>query len=359
MNGVPLRLLARGQPGGLGEVQVALDETGGRVMLWRGPAPFVVPDHPALAPVVLDGEIDGLRSYAERIPEGLRMSEARPPEDLMPYIVSRVLEGLQVLHHAGQVHGAVGPDRIALGTRGEVVLVGRGRQGGHVGADMITAISLLPTKDDATLLDANAGSLAADVGEHASAEDPERLAAWVRERLPRPAVVAEVLLLPSAGDAVDEVVPDLGPDRGRGILDRWMTTTTPGVRSGGDETTDEVSSTHNEIAVTLWGRLSAPEPPAPSDRFALASGPSPSVRALLAAEPPEVVGLPFGGDVGLFVLHEPTFDDQPTIVRHVGATGEHLERTVGPGRGGVPLWVQWLLAAALGALLAWAATALL
>lgn len=357
MRAVGLHLFPLRAGTGLGDVRLAAParSTDERVALWHGLPPAPLPDHPGIAPVVLEGEIDGRRTYAEQVPRGVRPSEHPLPRPLAPYVAARALEALHFLHGAGQVHGAVGSDRIVVGTGGEVVLFGRGRQGGHPRMDLVAALSLCPEDLEITLLDADAPRMVARIEAEAPHDARDRLAAWVREVVTDPPVAEQVVLTSEdhAEDGVDEIVPDLGPDaEGSGILDRWSLSSTPGLTPG--ETTAEMGSTQPAIGISLWTRLSAPpEHPPPPDRFAGVQGtPSRALASLLAEEPPDVLPGPLVGAVPAFVMQRPRFEDQPTVV---GAPP--LTETPAPLRAPtaplVPGWVQWLLAMALGGLLAW------
>jgi len=356
MRAVSIHLFPRDEATGFGDVQLAapgLSPTE-RMVLWHGLPPAPIPDHPNVAPVVLEGDLGGRQVYAERVPPGVRMSAHPPPPELLPYVVCKALAGLHALHDAQQVHGAVGPDRMVLGVDGEVVLIGRGRQGGVRSLDVIAAVSLLPEEHESTLLDAHAGGLSAELADRTGPEDRYTLALWVRSVLPERRVVEQTLLtIGEQDDAVDEIVPDLGPDRGeRGLLDRWSVTTATGM-SG--ERTDESSRTQPTIGITLWKLLTTePERPPPADRFDPVRGvPSRGIRALLAEEPPDILPLTLAADVEPFVIGVPMLEDQPTVVRATPRMGEG--RTVAPKGNprAVPPWVQWAVAMGFGGALAW------
>ncbi|MBW1877519.1 MAG: hypothetical protein JRJ84_04075 [Deltaproteobacteria bacterium] len=356
MRAVSIHLFPRDEAAGFGDVQLAAPglSPGERMVLWHGLPPVPIPDHQNIAPVVLEGDLDGRQVYAERVPRGVRLSGHTPPPELLPYVVSMALAGLHALHDAHQVHGGVGPDRLMLGVDGEVVLIGRGRQGGVRGLDLISAFSLLPGGQESTVLDADAGELSAELAERVDPEDPERLALWVRGVLPGRRVVEQALLtIGEQDDAVDEIVPDLGPDRGeRGLLDRWSVTTASGL--SGDQT-DEEGRTQPSIGLTLW-KLLSPDPPRPSptNRFdGVQDVPSRGIRTLLAEEPPDILPLTLAADVAPFVIGVPTLEDQPTVVRATPRLSE--TRTTGPGvgPGTIPRWVQWAVAMGFGGALAW------
>jgi hypothetical protein len=359
---VSIHLFPREEAAGLGDIQLAAPGLSPRerMVLWHGLPPALIPEHPGVAPVVLEGDLDGRQVYAERVPTGVRMSVYTPPPELLPYVVTSALIGLHALHDARQVHGAVGPDRILLGAEGEVVLIGRGRQGGARGMDLVSALSLLPLEDDITVIDAERGDLTAELAERTRPDDRERLAQWVREVLPERRVVEQVLLtIGDQDDAVDEIVPDLGPDRGGGgLLDRWSMTTATGLSA---ERTDDQARTQPTIGGTLWNRLSSePDLPPPASRFdGVVDVPSRGIRTLLAEEAPDILPLTLGGDVAPFVIGPPTMEDQPTVVRATPRMPKRRSAAPVARPGTVPAWVQWAVAMGFGGALAWIALSLL
>ncbi len=326
-----------------------------RLVLWPGEPPARVPDHASVAPIVLEGWLNGEVAYAEQLPPGVPAARGRLPTDLSAYVVARVLDALRFLHDLGESHGEVGPDRIALGLDGEVVLFGRGRHSGLPRVDRVACLSLLHGEREHTLVNLDLDGLLAEVSAAAPEDGAQRLAAWVRaqQRDPGPGPERVTFHL-EAGDAVDEIVPDLGPDRGEGgLLERWAVTTSPG-RTPPD-ITEEVSSTAPVMGITLWNRLSSPLPDAPPDRFAAVSGtPSRALRDLLAEDPPDPLPGPLVGPLPAFVLEGSQFDDQPTIVGapRVTESAPPLRPRAAP-EPGVPLWLQWVLAMTLGGLLMW------
>ena len=196
-----------------------------------------------------------------------------------------------------QIHGEVGPERIFLGSDGGVVLTGRGRRGGLVAMDVVSALSILHGEED-TLPAAGALGIAEELAAESPADATEQLAAWVRQHLPpspEPGPpLALTVSLPDGG--MDEVVPDLGPDvDGSGILDRWSVTTGNTAANEPTETTAELGAarTPQQLAIGLWSRLAAPRAnPSPSRFDATTREASRGVRALLADEPPDVLPVP-------------------------------------------------------------------
>ena len=297
-----------------------------RVAVWRGLPPKPV-EHEGIAPVVLAGDIDGHWAYAERVPDGVRMSAEALPDELRRFVVAKVLDAVVALHAAGQVHGAVGPDRVILGRDGEVVLFGRGRRGGIPSMDSASAMSMLAEDgEEQTLPGDDAVDAAARLAADCRDDDPERLAEWVRAHLGGPpSGVDQVLLSVGAlpDDGMDEVVPDLGPEMdGHGILDRWSVTTASGLMEATDEVTHGDGSGNKALATSLWTRLAAPRQHEPPDgRFAHLDGTaSRGLRALLADEAPEPLPVPLSGELRTFVVERDESDEtdiladeQPTV----------------------------------------------
>lgn len=378
MSTVSLRLLAR-EPGGLGDFRLAIHGADERVAVWNGVPPPDVGPHANVAAVVLEGEVDGRRAYAEAVPRGVRPSVHPPPPELLGFIVAEILVGLQFLHDAGEVHGGVGPDRIVLGTRGEVILVGRGRQGGHARLDWVSALSLLPRDAETTLLEADASRLGAQMRAQSPPGARGLLAAWVRGVIDEGRVVEEIHLgLAEAADAVDEIVPDLGPDLATGgILDQFTGTSTPGITTGevtaGDVTLGEVTAPEVTAAdvtsdglsdqdsadggTSLWSALSSPlSHPAPAGRFDAVKGvPSAGLRSLLEREGLDALVGPLVGTIGPFVVANPRYEDQPTMVGPMGFTEPPPARRTRPPSVPRAPWmlILALAAAGLGALMTW------
>jgi hypothetical protein len=274
-----------------------------RVLLWDGLPPAVVPESPWIAGVVLQGDVDGHRVYAEQVPPGLPLDEVDLPAPLLPPVLAAAAAGLAVLHDHGQVHGMVRPSRIWLGADGSVVLVGRGRRGGEGALD----------RDALSALAARLGGAQARLDGTIAPEVVDGLGAVVEAALPaRLAVLDQVhLQVGPSPDSLDEVVPDIGPDvEGRGLLDRWALTTHHGHTDepGTGEATDAGTGASSPLALTLWTTLAAPaRHPAPPDRFRAVDGePSRGLRALLLEEPPDSLPTLLGGEVGAFLLSEET-----------------------------------------------------
>lgn len=314
---------------------------GDRVILWEGLAPLPVPEHPNIAPIVLSGDLDGRRAYAERVPNGLRLDEIDLPAEFAELVVVRVLEGLAHLQRHRQVHGTVAADRVIIGPDGTIVLFGRGRRGGIAGLDLVAGVSLLPGPGEETLPGESAELAAQELSRRVPPGAAAALAEWARARIPPPPQPIEQIVLTVGGPAegTDEVVPDLGPDTGdSGLLDRWSVTTS----SGTGETTPAAHGDHDpptpNLADELWARVAlyADRSP-PDDRFAAVAGqPSRGLRAVLGDEWPDVLPAPLVGDVArLGPVHRmETGEDMPTVVRNqlAAALGEHTETGVSPLR---------------------------
>lgn len=337
-----------------------------RVVLWDGLAPLPVPDHPNIAPIVLSGDLDGRRAYAERVPNGLRLDEIDLPPQFAELIVVRVLEGLAHLQRHRQVHGTVAADRVVIGPDGTIVLFGRGRRGGIAGLDLVAGVSLLPGPGEETLPGESAELAAQELSRRVPPGAAAALAEWVRARIPpRPASTEQaVLAVGAAAEGTDEVVPDLGPDTGdSGLLDRWSITTSSGSTG---ETTPAAHGDHDpptpNLSDELWARVAlfATRSP-PDDRFAAVAGqPSRGVRAVLGDEWPDVMPSPLVGDVArLGPVHaiDPG-EDMPTVVRKqiAAALGEHTESGL-PARSHVAAaprgrWLDIAIALIVGAAIA-------
>jgi len=336
-----------------------------RLVVWEGLPPLPGPEEACLAPVVLTGEVQGRRAYAERVPRGLRLSEVALPRELSPWVVSRVFQALLALRRAHQVHGAIGPDRVVLGVEGEVVLFGRGRRGGIQALDTIAASALLPEADpidrdeEETLPGEQAALLALQLAEQCRAGDRERLAAWVAGQLGTDEPTEQLLFDVTApvDQGADEVVPDIGPDSaGGGLLDPWASTT-----GSASEQTAEVTDgggSAERLALSLGSRLAAPSaPPPPPGRFDAVQGiASRGVRQLVSSEPPPRLPAPLDGAVtGLLDTATPgprrVEDPIPP-----GADDEPTQRAPVSQEGRGPAASEVVIAVALLALVVWAAS---
>jgi hypothetical protein len=275
------------------------------VVLWEGLAPADF-DGGGIAPIVISGRIDDRWAYAERVPHGIRMSDAEVPDDLRPFVILCLLEALTGMHEQRQTHGAVGPDRVVLGVDGRVVLIGRSRRGGTATMDMVAALSMLTAGYEQTLPGESAEEAVIEIGARCRADDGERRAAWVAAKLPaRPTQIDQVLLTVGSQpeDAADEVVPDLGPDTdGEGILDRWAVTTSSRIDVTAEVTHGEGGGSHR-LALSLWTALAAVPAAVPVARFADVEGVSSrALRGLLADEPPDPLPTPLPGRVLTFLV---------------------------------------------------------
>jgi hypothetical protein len=199
--------------------------------LWDGAPPPGGFSHPAIASVGIVGTLDGRPVYAERLPVGFRLSDAAPPRELGPYMAAAILEALSALSRAGQVHGLLSPRCVFLGIGGEVVLIGRGRGGAPRTLDLLSAATLLPSATEETWPGDDPEGAAVRMRQRTSPSDRERLAAWVRSQrseFERSIEAIVVILARPVDESADEVVPDLGPDGGEGLLERWSATTSSG-----------------------------------------------------------------------------------------------------------------------------------
>ena len=322
VNVVTLHVLHSEPSNDFGDLRIAapgLDRTE-RVAVWEGLPPPPIAEHPSIAPVVLQGDLDGHRAYAERMPQGLRLTDIKLPRSLLPVVALAVFRALDALHAKNLIHGHLTPGRVSLGHDGSVMVIGRGRRGGSALHDLQAAADLfdelgLYTEPDVALQELEAAVTPADV---------QALATLVQEvgtsQLP---VLEQVLMQvgPSPDDSLDEILPDIGPDRGDevGLLDRWAVTTSA---RGADFTADLTDadlgaggSGAQQLSVTLWTRLAARrEHTAPMDRFAAVHGePSRGLRALLADEPQEGLPAMMLADVGTFLLNEAPDTEVPDV----------------------------------------------
>jgi hypothetical protein len=312
VNVVTLHILQAEPSADFGLLRIAAPalEPGARVVLWEGLPPEPAPDSACLAPVVLQGDLDGHRAYAERIPAGARLHELpRVPDPLRPVVAVGLLEAVLDLHARRRVHGTICKERVVLGDQGEVVLIGRGRAGGSPEHDASALRRVL-----AELGIETAGALSDLIEDHRELlprDAHAALGAWVRSHRPAPTTLLDQVLLHvgPTPDSLDEVVPDLGPDAAEepGLLDRWAVRTGNGDDEHTAELTDGAASAVGgppPLALSLWTRLAAPpEHRAPGDRFRNVEGePSRGLRALLLEEAPDSLPALVGGDVGAFVL---------------------------------------------------------
>lgn len=309
MNVVTLHVLRSQHSADFGLLRLAAPalEPEARLVVFEGLPPAPVSPSPHLAPVVLQGDLDGHRVYAEQLFEGVLLSEIEPPPSLAAWIGSGLLAGLRALHQAGVIHGRVAGDRVQLGTDGSIVLFGRGRVGGSPAHDRLGAQEVLAdlgmTMDPETDLE----SLHTRLRATSDPSDGQALAALVQAALPPVTVQshAHVQIGPTP-DSLDEVQPDLGPDESTspGLLDRWAVTTHHDTDEHTAELTGSASGSSSPLTLTLWTALAAPpEHPPPADRFdAIQGEPSRGLRALLVAEPPDSLPGLASGRVQPFLL---------------------------------------------------------
>lgn len=322
MNVVTLHVLSSGPSADFGLVRLAAPalEPQARVLLFDGLPPPPLPDIPGIAPVVLQGDVDNHRAYAEQITEGVTIKRLSVPAEVRAWVGKHLLDALLALHAAGQSHGLVSADRVLLGVDGSVTLFGRGRVGGSAEHDLKAATGLLSRigiELNGRDLTAARRALEGRIAE----EDAEILGAVVADNLPEQSIVDQVYVhVGPTPDSLDEVVPDFGPDKadGRGLLDRWSVTTHAGQDEATDELTGSAASSTSPLALTLWTSLAAP--PAhrpPPDRFDKVAGqPSRGMRALLIEEPPDSLPAMVGGAIDPFLLQmpEPTMEPTPVTI---------------------------------------------
>lgn len=323
MTTVLVELLATESSLDFGELRIvrSIDRPHERVFLWDGPPPAPTTGHQGLAPVTLQGHIQGHQVYGEAVPAGVWLHEAQPPPELMPLVVVRLLEALSVLHRAHQVHGAVTPERVVIGHEGQVVLVGRGRRGGRPGLDSVGAMSMLADAEEQTLPGEDPLVAAEILSKVIEPGHAERLAAWARAQ-PADAEpeVVQTMVITLGGDpddhGADEVVPDIGPDlsSGDGLLERWMPAGTSSFSEHTAEVTDGDGGDVQRIALALWSRLGAASASPPADRFdAVIGTASEGIRALVEHEPLGGLPAPLHGDPGDYLRPSPQPSEEPTL----------------------------------------------
>jgi hypothetical protein len=288
-----------------------------RVILWYGLPPAAIDDMPGIAPIVSAGHIDHRMAYAERVPPGVPMTRVALTPGAQATVATKVRAAIDTLHRQGLVHGSLRDDRIWLGVHGEVVIFGRGRRGMSPGDDLSAFEQLFSNNN---------------------ADPDDTLAAIVRGAAdPTPTPPAEMVALTiGLADAADEVVPDIGPDRGHdGLLDRWGDTSTG--RGDTNEPTPEITADGRGPTARLreqfWGDVSRLLQTAPApNRFADVDGqPSRAIRAILAEEHPDLVP---GWLTPPELPRPPENEDERTVIRRISpeeAAAPPVER---PRRGG-------------------------
>lgn len=299
-----------------------------RLLVWEGLIPVPLPDHASVATVVFAADLDGRRVYAERVPRGVRLDDVDLPPGVQELVVVRILEGVAHLHRQRLLHGNVTKAHVYLGSRGEVVLAGRGRKGGIPALDLVAAVGMLPGPGEETLPGESAELAAAELSRRVPPDAVGRLAALVESQLPAHVPLARITLGTSVAEGTDEVVPDLGPDSSdHGILDRWGTTTATG--STGETTpaarTDAGASPAVDQSEELWSRVArvAATPMDPVPDLARV------VRELLAGEATVVLGMPSVVDDAPTQDRREEFGDEPaTAVRR--AQAELTAQTASP-----------------------------
>lgn len=308
MNVITLHVLSTCQSADFGLQRLAAPalEPDARVMVFEGLPPQSAPIHPTLAPVVLQGDLDGHRVYAEQVPDGVLLSEITPPASLISCIGLSVLEAVLALLDAGLLHGRIHRDRVIIGTEGEVVLFGRGRIGGSPDHDMEGAAQLLAELGMTIERDADIRAVYSNQRVAADPTDRQALASLVRKGRPEPEVASHVhLRVGPTPDSLDEVQPNLGPDEatGPGLLDRWAIASTDGEEYTA-ELTGSIGETTSPLTLTLWTALAAPSEHVPAtDRFeGVAGEASRGLRALLVAEAPDSLPGLGGSSVTPFLM---------------------------------------------------------
>ena len=105
MNVVTLHVLKDRPSADFGMVRVAAPalDPDARVVVFDGLPPDPIPTSPHVAPVVLQGDVDGHRVYAERVPVGLGLHELELPPSMAPWIGAGLLAALAHLRQLGEL----------------------------------------------------------------------------------------------------------------------------------------------------------------------------------------------------------------------------------------------------------------
>ncbi|MFK7929454.1 MAG: hypothetical protein AB8H79_14760, partial [Myxococcota bacterium] len=262
MNVVTLHVLSSGPSADFGLVRLAAPalEPQARVILFDGLPPPPLPEAAGVARVVLQGDVDNHRAYAEQVPQGVTAKHLQVPLEVRHWVAYHLITALESLHEHGHAHGLVSPDRVLLGVDGSVTLFGRGRVGGSSEHDLSAAFGML-SKMGLDLPQSSLHRLKRTLAGQMAAEDADLLAALVESHLPEQTIVDQVYMhIGPTPDSLDEVVPDFGPDSadGTGLLDRWAVTTSGGQVEHTDELTGSAASSTSPLVLTLWTALAAP-----------------------------------------------------------------------------------------------------
>ena len=283
------------------------DSPSGRLTLWPGLAPPEAPLHPMLAPRITVGHLNGEPVWLEARPRGVPLN--RLAGILNPHQVALVLqdccEALSALHEAGQVHGDLNSKRVVVAEGGWTTLVGVGLKGGFLEEDLSALMQLGRTltleqgvipfawtvpKDAETLRiflqtwmeEADEDELRGELAALASAE--------VAPVPHDPTVVEIVSEARQRPGTVDEVLPELGPDRE--LTGSWDSTAGEVTREAPEgtlplpgETTQSLGTRRASQAnrMQVLARILAPPEVAPNpSRFQGKEGlPCEGIRALL------------------------------------------------------------------------------
>lgn len=311
MNRVTLHILHSEPSDDFGELRLARihEQPGARVALWDGLPPPAIPETTNIAPTAIQGDIDNHRAYAEALPDGLRLGQVDLPARLAPCVGVGMIHALLALHHAGQHHGVLVPQRVMLGLDGGVVIFGRGRREGSREHDTEQALAILRSL---SIAPASTGlrEIYDELRTEVSSEDREALAAFIAQAMPRsPPITSHVTLqIGPAHDSLDEVLHDLGtdPSEGHGLLDPYTAyPTAPDAEYTAELTSGSIDTTGGQpLALSLWTRLAAPpQHAAPLDRFNEIDGsPSQCLKELLHDEATDTLPTLIGGEVNPFLL---------------------------------------------------------
>jgi len=206
------------------------DSPSTRLTLWPGLAPPEAPLHPMLAPRITVGRLNGEPVWLEARPRGVPLN--RLAGILNPHQVALVLqdccEALSALHEAGRVHGDLNSKRVVVAEGGWTTLVGVGLRSGFLEEDLSALMQLGRTltmeqgvipfawtvPKDAEELRVFLQSWMEGADEDELRHELAALASAEVAPVPHDPTVVEIVSdSRQAPGAVDEVLPELGPDR--------------------------------------------------------------------------------------------------------------------------------------------------
>lgn len=280
--------------------------SGERFVLWAGEPPQPIHPHPGIAERAGQGR--GL--WAERLPDGCRLSALAPPlqETEAAELFALIADALSALHASARAHGDLRAALVALTPTGEPVLLGAGRRFAEP-QDDLNALQEMWEQWCAAgpLLDLRSAASLAEglrLWLSVSGEPPTSvLPGAVQHRRPGPLADAAPLRLPwrAPSETVDEIGVNLGPDESeRGLLDplTWSGLTGEATNEltghgGGTDLGEEDTRIDAPQAAVLARLLQAAHQQPSPERFQRQSGvPAAAVQALLEQEPLDILPTP-------------------------------------------------------------------